>query len=81
MNTKQYSTFEYCLLGLLINNINNIYGVGKSGFNYWGVSGFVPVLPLFYVNVSGMRPPFDDTGSLGSPPHQVVYHPGFMVPP
>ena len=26
-------------------------------------------------------PAFDDTSSLGSPPHQVVYFPGSMVPP
>ena len=31
--------------------------------------------------VSLVLPTLDDTGSLSSPPRQVVYHPGFMVPP
>ena len=31
--------------------------------------------------VSLVPPAFDNTGSLGSPPRQVVYPPGFMVPP
>ena len=30
--------------------------------------------------VSLVLPTFDDTGSLGSPPHQVVYPSGSMVP-
>ena len=31
--------------------------------------------------VSLILPPFHDTGSLGSPSRQIVYPPGFMVPP
>ena len=38
-------------------SVNAIYiGVGKAGFNCWGVRGTAFVLFLFYVNVSGMRP-------------------------
>ena len=49
-------------------------GWGVLGSNFGGrVCVPVIVLFLFYVNVSGM-PPFDDTGSLGSP-RQVVYSP------
>ena len=64
-------------------------GWGESGSIVWGVKGLALMLFLFYVNVSGMRPPavslvlpaFDDTGSLGSPLRQVVYPPGSIVSP
>ena len=58
-------------------------GWGESGFNCWGVGGGrarvilvlrecirnAPAVPL-------VLPPFDNTGSLGFPPRQVVYPPG-----
>ena len=59
--------------------------VGVYEFNCWGVKWSALVLFLFYVNLSGMSlvlPAFDDTGSLDSPPRQVIYplvkwfHPG-----
>ena len=58
-------------------------GVGGAWVKLLGVSGGTNSLFLFYVDVSGMclqsrlsPPTFDNTGSLGSPPHQLVYPPG-----
>ena len=61
--------------------------MGECGFNCWGAQGArarVLVLHECIWNapvVSLVHPAFDDTGSLGSPPGQVVHHPGPMVPP
>ena len=51
-------------------------GWGESGFNCWGV-----ILVLYEciwnaLMVSLVLPSFDNTGSLGYPPYQVVYPPG-----
>ena len=62
-------------------------GLGESGFNCWGVRGSALILFLF-LSVCIWNAPvvllvlqaFDNTSSLGSPPCQVVYPPGFMVP-
>ena len=45
----------------------------------WGIRGPALVSFSFYVNVSGMRPAFEYTSSLGSPLRQVVH--GSMVRP
>ena len=50
---------------------------GLSGSNCWGVKWPVLVI-FFYVNapmVLLILSAFDNTGSLGSPPRQVVYPP------
>ena len=61
-----------------------IYGEGGSRFNSWTVRGLALVILVLHEciwnAVSVVFPTFEDTGSLGSP-RQVVYPPGFMVPP
>ena len=59
---------------------------GESGFNFLGVRGPALVIVLCECIWNGAAvllviSAFDDTGSLGSPPRQVVYPPGLMVRP
>ena len=56
--------------------------IGESGFNFWGFKGpalcVILVLRVSIWNAPGVSlvlPDFDETGSLGSPPHRVVYPP------
>ena len=65
-----------------------ITGVGECGFNCWGVRGararVILVLHECIWNTPAVLlvlPTFDDTGSLGSPPRQMVLPPGSMIPP
>ena len=67
------------------NNNNMVWGsVGSVVGGSRGRARVILVLCECIWNVptvSLVLPPFDDTGSLGSPPHQVVYPAGFMVSP
>ena len=61
---------------------------GKSRFNCWGHQGACARVILVLCEciwnatvISFFLPAFDDTSSLSSPPHQVVYPPSYMVPP
>ena len=59
----------------------------ESGLNCWGIHWpvlVILVLPECIWNVPAVKlilSTFEDTSSLGPPPHQVVYPPGSMVPP
>ena len=62
---------------------STIQGWGGFGFNCWDVRGTLARVILVVLEctwnapaVSHVFPAFDDTGSLGSPPSQVVYLPG-----
>ena len=63
-------------------------GWGLSGFNCWGGQGTCAHVILALREciwnatvVSLFLPAFDNTGSLGSPPRQVIYPSVSMVPP
>ena len=65
-----------------------LHGETGSGLKFWRVRGgrarFILVLRECIWNAPAILLvllTFDDTGSLGSLPHQVVYIPGSMVPP
>ena len=69
-------------------NVHMDVGWGESRFNCWGDQGAhahaILVLCECIWNaptVSFVLPAFDDTGFLGSPPHQVVYPTSQIVPP